>query len=166
MSAENNVAKLEEILERVKLNRIRLANAREEAQKVAVAPAEPEAVLPPPAEPAPVVAEPEPVVAEPEPVVAEPEPVVAEPEPVVAEPEPVVAEPEPVVAEPEPVVAEPEPLVAEPEPVVAEPEPEPETRTFEAPVTSSGPVASMEGEIQTGAWTLDAILRRAHKLGA
>ena len=110
MSAENNVAKLEEILERVKLNRIRLANAREEAQKVAVAPAEPEAVLPPPAEPAPVV--------------------------------------------------------AEPEPVVAEPEPEPETRTFEAPVTSSGPVASMEGEIQTGAWTLDAILRRAHKLGA
>jgi hypothetical protein len=164
MSADVHMEKLEELLDRVKRNRLKLANER-------IVRPEPMATkeLPIPSEPPPAIEEeiaPSPVAAAPIPEPVMPEPVM--PEPVM--PEPVIPEPvetEPVIPEPvmpEPVETEPvetEPVI--PEPVMPEPVDE-EIRTFESTPVASGPVAQMDGR-PAREWTLKAVLNRAWNLG-
>ena len=149
MSADVHMEKLEELLDRVKRNRLKLANER-------VVRPEPVAAkeLPIPSEPPPAFKEelaPPPVASAPVPEPVIPEPVMTEP----MIPEPVI--PEPVI--PEPVI--PEPVI--PEPVIPEPVDE-EVRTFESTPVASGPVAQIDGR-PAREWTLKAVLDRAWNLG-
>ncbi len=144
MSADVHMEKLEELLDRVKRNRLKLANER-------ILRPEPTAAkeLPIPSEPPPAFEEelaPPPVAVSPMPEPPMLEPVLPEP----VETEPVM--PEPVM--PEPVM---------PEPVETEPVEE-EIRTFESTPVASGPVAQMDGR-PAREWTLKAVLNRAWNLG-
>ena len=115
MSADVHMEKLEELLDRVKRHRLKLANER--------------------------IVRPEPMATKELPIPSEPPPAIEEeiaPSPVAAAPIPEPVIPEPVV--PEPVI--PEPVI--PEPVIPEPVEE-EVRTFETTPVASGPVAQMDG---------------------
>jgi hypothetical protein len=174
MSSEAHVAQLQDLLERVQRNRLRLAELRSSAGAEAPAPEAPpvaEVAAPPEPEPpesAPILPVPTPPATELKPV--EPEP---EPEP---EPELVPLPDEPVIAVSEPfeeiTLTSPIPLVAEvtsPFPLVAEapaPQPDLSPRRFEGEVVASGPVAEVAGtRVVQRSWSLDAVLFRAWRLG-
>jgi len=135
MSAEANVATLQELLDRVQRNRLKLAQTRSRAAEI-----RPEV----PAKETPISFA-APIAAAP----VMPEPAVAMPDPEVAMPEPAVAMPEPAVVMPEPE-AELEPLPDEPALTVSEPFEEPAltaSEPFEEPaLTASEPFEGIEAQ--------------------
>ncbi len=114
--------------------------------------------------------EPEEEILEAEPIEPEPDEELMEPEPFEPEEEILEAEPDPIESAPEPE-PEPEPIesasIPEPEiePQVVAESAEPEVRQYDATPAASGEVATMQGE-QPREWTLDAVLKRAWKLGS
>jgi hypothetical protein len=160
MSNDANAAILQELLDRVQRNRVRLAETRSRAA------ADPSSRI---AEPAP--AQPE-VRAAPAPIPA-PAPQVdrwSEPVPQpIAFARPIPAAPPPPAPEPE---AELEPLPDEPPIAEAAPlrapaaAPDLAPRSFRAEIQATGPVASTVGQVEPSRpWTVAAVLARAWKLG-
>jgi hypothetical protein len=183
MSSEANVAQLQDLLERVQRNRLRLTELR---TRTAEAPAEEPApaieTVVAPVVTAPVVTAPAaaPVLPAPsEPSMQELERRFPKPVPIVKPAAPVLelqpAEPEPEL-EPlpdEPPIAPSEPFEevasTRPIPLVAEapaPQLDLSPRSFQGTVAATGPVAEFTGkrEIQRS-WSLDAVLFRAWRLG-
>jgi len=179
MSPEAHVAQLQDLLERVQRNRLRLAELRGsgavEAPDRDAPPAVEAAAQPVPEQPAiaPVLAAPVlplPVLPAPaEPAAAKIEP----PAPVFIALQPVEPEPELVPLPDEPGIAASEPFEevtkTSPIPLVAAAparQPDLAPRGFEGAVVASGPVAEVSGtRVVQRSWSLDAVLFRAWRLG-
>ncbi len=131
--------------------------------------ADEELMEPEPFEPEEEILEAEPIEVDADEELMEPEPF--EPEEEILEAEP---EPEPIESTPEPApepAPEPEPIEPVPipeselEPQVVAESAEPEVRQYDATPTASGEVATIQGD-RPREWTLDAVLKRAWKLGS
>jgi hypothetical protein len=150
MSSEAHVAQLQDLLERVQRNRLRLAELRSSG-----AAETPALEAPPIAEVAAPAPELKPVEPEPELVPLPDEPVIAVSEPFE---EITGTSPIPLVAE----VTNPIPLMAE----APARQPDLAPRRFEGEVVASGPVAEVTGtRVVQRSWSLDAVLFRAWRLG-
>jgi len=191
MSSDSQVAQLQDLLERVQRNRLRLAELRsarapepaaEEAPETAQtkplpaaaapvlpAPVPPAPLLPAPVQPAPVL----PAPSEPAAKVIEyrPTPPAPAPPPAAAQ-RPIEPEPqlEPLPDEPAMVTSEPfaEAATTSPIPLVAAPEERPDLEPRRTPgkAVASGPVAEVTGSLAVQrSWSLDAVLFRAWRLG-